>query len=628
MAEKEQNERLFPEFPPVSVEEWEAQINADLKGADYARKLIWKTDEGFDVRPYYRAEDLKGLEYLDVPPGEAPFVRGTRTKENAWIIRKDIAETDIRIANRKALEAIKEGAGAVGFNVTEITTHKQLMQLLEGISFAATGIHFVHSRSFPLSLELLLYELTNRNEQGDHTSGSLNFDLIAYLLLHGDFYRSLESNVEEAVYLMNTVQKRVPRFRAITVNSHLFQDAGSTLVQELAFALASGNEYMAMLTDKGFSADAVASRLSFTFAIGPNYFMEIAKLRAARLLWARIVEQYGPSDENSMKMDIQSRTALWNKTIYDPYVNMLRTTTEGMSAILGNTDTLVVLPFDAAYATPDDFSERIALNQQMIMKEESYLDRIVDPAAGSYYIENLTNSIATEAWALFRRIEEQGGMIAAIKAGTVQDMVAKSAMQKTADLAKRKLIQIGTNQYPNSLEQMLDKADTRPQGGSTGTSTYPRLQEFRVSSGFESLRLATEQHVKNGGKRPDVFLFTFGNLSMLRARASFITNFFGCAGYNIQDNPGFTDFGEGAEAAVVSGAEIIVLCSSDEEALQAAPEICRLIHDRKPDAWIVMAGYPKDDLETLKAAGVNDFVHVRSNLLETLSGYQQRLGIK
>jgi methylmalonyl-CoA mutase len=623
MSVKEQNERLFAGFPPVSTKEWEEKIHADLKGADYNKKLVWKTDEGFEVRPYYRAEDLRGLEYLDVPPGTAPFVRGVRTNANSWTIRQDIAETDVEAANRKALDAVKRGAGALGLNVTEITTHKQMSQLLKGISLTDTAIHFAHSRSFPLSLELFMYELTSRNEKSEQVKGSLNFDLIGYLLLHGDFYQSLESNLEEAVYLLNTVLKKLPHFRAITVNGHFFQDAGSTLVQELAFALASGNEYMSLMTDKGFDADAVASKIAFTFATGPNYFMEIAKLRAARLLWSRIVEQYKPKRESSMQMEIHCRTAMWNKTIYDPYVNMLRTTTEGMSAVLGNADTLVILPFDSTYNTPDDFAERIAQNQQMIMKEESYLDRIIDPAAGSYYIETLTHSIATHAWDLFRNIEEKGGMIAAVKAGIVQQMISESAQEKTAELAQRRIIQIGTNQYPNLLETMAEKISV-PEGNETGSNAaYKTLKPFRVSSGFEKLRLATEHFVSKGGKRPEVFLFTFGNLAMLRARAGFITNFFGCAGYTITDNSGFTDFAEGAAAAAGSGAAVIVLCSSDEEYIQHGPGICKLILAQNPDAHIVVAGSPKEGIDLLKAAGVKDFVHVRSNLLETLEGYQK-----
>ena len=235
--------------------------------------------------------------------------------------------------------------------------------------------------------------------------GSLNFDTISYLLLHGDFYQSKQGNFDEAEYLIQTIRKKLQGFRPITINGHLFNNAGATLVQELAFSLASGNEYLAALTSKGLPVDSVADSLQFSFGIGSNYFMEIAKLRAARLLWSTIVEQYHPE---STKMFIHSTTSLWNKTVYDPYVNLLRTTTEGMSAAIGNTDSMTILPFDFPYKNESEFSRRIARNQQLILKEEAYLDKIVDPAAGSYYVENLTNPVAMHSWELFKAIEEKG----------------------------------------------------------------------------------------------------------------------------------------------------------------------------------------------------------------------------
>ncbi len=624
MSETEMNDRLFEEFPPVTTKEWEEKIIADLKGADYAKKLIWKTEEGFDVKPYYRSEDLAGLEYLDVFPGRSPFPRGTRTTGNNWTIRQDISAGDIETANRKAIAAIGRGAGAVGLPVKEITTHRQMSQLLEGIDLTTTAIHLTCSRSYPLSLELFLYEIEHRGVDPKAVAGTMNFDPFTYLLRHGDFYVSADNNIEEAAYLVNTVAKKAPKLRAITVNGHVFQDSGSTLVQELAFTLASGTEYLALLTDKGLAADLVARHMAFTFAIGPNYFMEIAKLRAARLLWAKIGEQFGITDPSALAMQIHSRTALWNMSVYDPYVNMLRTTTEAMSAILGNTDSLTVLPFDAPFAASTDFPERIAENQQMILREESYLDRIVDPAAGSYYIETLTDAIAAHAWGLFLEIQEKGGLLACIRSGMVQETVAASARRKETDLAQRRLIQIGTNQYPNTGEKMAGKV-VLPADEEEAPATYPRLKPFRVSSGFEALRMETELYVENGGKRPEIFLLTFGNMAMLRARAGFITNFFGCAGYDVTDNPCFTDTRVGAIAAAASGSAVIALCSSDEEYVQHAPEICRVIREQRPDAWIIIAGYPKDAVEDLKKAGVNDFIHVRSNLLETLDQYQKMI---
>ncbi|HPS49343.1 MAG TPA: methylmalonyl-CoA mutase family protein [Bacteroidales bacterium] len=620
--------RLFGEFQPVPTEVWEEKITADLKGADYKKKLVWKTDEGFEVRPYYRAEDLTGLEYLTALPDHDPYVRGHRIRDNKWIIRQDFSSTEHLKANEQALCALQRGVNSVGLNVSGITTHKQMSELLQGLDFSKTAVNFTTSRSYPLSLELFIYEVNHRGDGGDHIRGSINFDPISYLLLHGDYYINWTHNVEEAEYLIHTVLKRLPHFKAITVNGHYFQDAGANLVQELAFSMAAANEYLVGLTAKGFHVDAVAPHLQISFAVGPNYFMEIAKLRAARLLWTRILEQYPASLKESYQLFLHAQTARWNKTLYDPYVNMLRTTTEGMSAVLGNADSVTLDPFDKNYREPSEFSYRIARNQQLVLKEESYFDKVVDPAAGSYYIENLTHSIAHHAWKLFKETEARGGILECIKSGYIQEEVTRSRQQKEADIAQKRIILLGTNQYPNVLENMGGNQETEEEPGRTEPSTYPKLTRFRGGSGFEQIRLATEAYVAEGHKRPAVFLFTMGNLAMLRARAGFASNFFGCAGYEIIDNPGFTVIAEGVTAALDTKAEIVVICSSDEEYAEIVPEIARLIKQKNKEILMVVAGYPKDLVDAFRSAGIDDFIHVRSNLLETLSRFQRLLKIK
>ena len=619
--------KLFSEFPPVSTGTWEEKIMADLKGADYSKKLIWKTDEGFDVKPYYRAEDLAGLEYLNALPGNSPYVRGLRKENNEWIVRQDIFSTDIQKSNLLAKDAIAKGAGSVGLKSNEVTTHKQLSELLAGIDFQKTAVNFISAKSYPLTLEFLIYELNHRGVFGDRMKGSINFDPISYLLLHGEYYISWDNDLEEAEYLLGIVREKLPDFKVITINGHYFQNAGSSLVQELAFSLASASEYLACLTNRGLSIDVVAPYMQFSLSIGPNYFMEIAKLRAARLLWTRMLEQYQAKSEESFRLFIHATTALWNKTIYDPYVNMLRTTTEGMSAALGNADSLTILPFDIPFRDSDEISRRIARNQQLVLKEESYLNKIVDPGAGSYYIENLTHSIAHHAWAVFKDVEVRGGMMECIKSGFIQDEVKRSRNQKVMDIAQRKIIMLGTNQYPNPLETMADFIQTSAEADPSVLTTYKQLTPFRVSSGFEEIRLATERFVKNGNKRPTVFLFTLGNLAMLRARAGFAANFFGCAGYEIIDNQGFQTVDDGVASALASKAEIIVICSSDEEYPQIVPEIAGKIKTAKGTVRIVVAGFPKELIETFKAAGVDDFIHVKSNLLETLRDFNKKIGI-
>ena len=624
---KENNNKLFNEFPPVSTTEWEDKIKADLKGADYEKKLIWKTDEGFPVRPYYRAENLQGLNYLETLPGEAPFVRGVRKDNNNWIIRQDISTENVEEANRIAIDAIKKGANAIGFKVKEITTHKQMNRLLANIDVAKTGINFISSRSYPLTLELFIYEMGHRGLDGKNISGSMNFDANSYLLIHGDFYNSRESNLEEAEYLLQTLNKKLPDFRAITINGNLFSDSGATNVQELAFSLASANEYLVDFINKGFSVDAIAPKLMFSFGIGSNYFMEIAKLRAARLLWATLVEQYKPQSPASLKMFIHSTTSRWNKTIYDPYVNMLRTTTEGMSAVLGNADSITVLPFDSSYKEESDFSRRIARNQQLILKEEAYLDKIADPSSGSYYIENLTHSIASHAWDKFRAIEEKGGFIECIKTGSIQDEIAETCHKKELDIVQRKTTILGTNQYPNLEENMVDEIKTQPDQKNDLPSKYKKIKMYRGPEVFENIRLATEKHVRSGNKKPEVFLLPIGNLAMRKARAAFATNFFGCAGYKITDNPGFDAIEDGLAAVAKSSPDMVVICSSDEEYATLTGPLAEGIKKLKPAIQVIVAGFPKEILDALKAAGVDEFIHMRSNVLETLNKFHKHFGI-
>jgi methylmalonyl-CoA mutase len=620
--------KLFSEFPPVSAQEWEEKIKTDLKGADYEKKLIWKTDEGFEVKPYYRSENLSGLEYLQSLPGEPFFVRGNKKIHNNWMIRQDIPVMDIGDANRIALDAVKKGADSLNLCAVDITTHKQMNRLLNNIDLLKTNISFMSSRSYLLTLELFIYEVNQRKIESGKISGSLNFDPISYLLLHGDFYISKENNFEEAEYLLRTIEKKLPDFKAFTINGHFFPEAGSTIVQELALSIASANEFLFELTSRGISIDSVSRNLILSLGIGSDYFLEIAKLRAARLLWSKIVEQYHPKKKESLQIFIHSQTVLRNKAIFDPYVNMLRTTTEGMSAAIGNSDSISISPFDSAFSEPDDFSVRIARNQQIILKEEAYLDKVIDASAGSYYIENLTHTIGVHAWDLFLKIEERGGIIECIKSGFVQDEIEASRQKKEMNMALRKTVMIGLNQYPNLKESMLDKVIPQSAKANPDThSKYRKLNLSRDAQPFEMLRLAMEQFIASGKKKPSVYLLTFGNPAMRKARVTFATNFFGCAGYEILEETTSQTIEDGVKAVLDAKAEMVVICSSDEEYAIIAPTVVQGIKKENSAIKVIVAGYPKEIVESLKMAGVDDFIHLHSNLIETLTKYHKMLGI-
>ncbi|PWD99368.1 methylmalonyl-CoA mutase small subunit [Marinilabilia rubra] len=620
MADKS-NQPLFSEFAPVSTQEWMDKITADLKGADFDKKLVWKTNEGFNVRPFYREEDLKNLEYLDTLPGEFPFVRGTKA-HNKWLVRQDIVVKDAKEANEKALDILNKGVDSLGFFIEneELITKENVSALLKNIVPEAVELNFSTAHGNQKLYQLVVEEFAARNCKLEEIKGSLNFDPLGSLTVSGKSCVPVEELLDNAAVLAGE-GKAMPQFQTISVNAKHFNNAGASIVQELAFGLAIGNEYLAQITERNQDINTAAKNIRFNFAVGGNYFMEIAKLRAGRMLWAKIVDAYKPVGLEVKKMHTHCETSEWNKTIYDPYVNMLRTQTEAMSATIGGTDSLTVAPFDQVFRQPNVFSERIARNQQLLLKEESYFSMIVDPSAGSYYIENLTDSIASEAWKLFVEVEEKGGYTAALKAGFIQAKVNETSDKRKKELARRKDTLLGTNQYPNNLEAVSkeiseDKAFTDSEEG----NTVEPIQLYRGAEEFEALRLATERATK----RPKVFMLTYGNLAMRLARSQFSGNFFGCAGYEIIDNLGFETVEEGVDAAKKAGADVVVLCSSDEEYTDAAPAAFKALNG---DAIFVVAGAPAcaDDL---KAQGIEHFINVRTNLLETLQGFNKMLNIQ
>ncbi len=615
-------EKLFGQFPPISTAEWKDKVIADLKGADFDKKLVWRTNEGFNVQPMYRAEDIVGLKTTDSLPGEYPYVRGTKC-DNEWLIRQDIFVENPQEANRKALDFLNKGITSLGFQIgRDQITPESLASLLNGINAEKVELNFISciKNASKIGEELSSY-FKKQGIDLQKVKGSIGFDPFKRILKHG---RDFPKYADMAEQVINSVSE-LPGYRVLMADAFMLNNAGSYITQELGFALAWGNEWLSVLTDKGLSVDKVANRIKFNFGISSNYFMEMAKFRAARMLWAQIVSAYKPNCDCASKIEMHAQTSRFNMTIYDAHVNLLRSQTETMSAALAGVNSITVTPFDITYKQPDEFSERIARNQQLLLKEESRFNKIVDPAGGSYYIETLTASIAEEAWKLFLEVEDAGGFYAALRSGFVQNTVNAAAESRRTAIARRKEILLGTNQYPNIHETALDKivAET---GHSCGchhheecTPEMPALHTVRGASDFEALRLATEK----SGKRPKVFMLTIGNLAMRLARSQFSGNFFGCAGYEIIDNLGFDTVQAGVEAAIKAKADIVVLCSSDEEYATLAPEAYKLLEGK---AIFVVAGAP-ESMEDLKAQGITRFINVRSNVLETLKEYNTLLSI-
>jgi methylmalonyl-CoA mutase len=458
---------LIREFPAVQTAAWEALIVKDLKGADYEKKLVWRTEEGLAVRPYYRKENLIGLE------GQL----GMRRNSRGWEISK----------------SVKPRAGAI--------------------------------------------------------------------------------------------------------RADLLHEAGAHAVQELGYAIASGVERLAELIATR-PVDAAAREIEFVMAVGPSYFSEIAKLRAARLLWAQAVAAFNPNDTEACRMRLLVRTPRRNKSIFDRNTNLLRVTTEALAAVIGGCDQLTIEPFG--------FDDHLAINIQRILQVEAHLDRVADPAGGSYYIEALTDSIAREAWKLFQQVEAEGGYARALASGTIGKALAATRTARDKSMSTRRFALVGVNNYPDLTEK------TPGPDGQPAALSSP-LPQYRIAEPFEKIRQRTIEHTLATGRFPKALLLLRGDVRMKGARSNFCLNFFGCAGFDIEQS----------EEYAGTDADLIILCSSDPEYLALAQEVCP-----KVKVPVLVAGNPKEQIAALQAAGVQGFVHVLSDAVETLTEWQNKLGIR
>lgn len=621
-------------FPPVSTQEWMDKVNADLRGADFEKRLVWRTAEGFNVQPFYRQEDLEQLEYLNTLPGSFPYVRGNAKKGNNWLVRQELIVRDAASANAKAKEILTKGIESIGFCLCSCDIDAALIEgLLDGICIETVEVNFSAPTAKLVTLaELYVAYAKTKGADLKNVKGSINFDPLGRMLKRGA--AGCDAVASAKALIAATVE--LPEFKVISVNAKHFNNAGSNIAQELAYGLSMGNDYIACLTEAGVDAWDVAANIKFNVGVGSNYFMELAKLRSGRLLWAKIVSSYAPKCKcencdcdksckcNSCKcvakMHVHAETSQWNKTIFDTHSNMLRTQTEAMSAVLGGVASLTVLPFDSSYKASDDFSERIARNQQLMLKEECHFGKISDPAAGSYYLENLTDKLAEQAWSLFVEVEEKGGFTTAIKEGFVQAQIGATADKRRKAVATRRENLLGTNQYPNFTETKtadLAAANKPSCCCANEAKEVEPLVFFRGAEEFEAVRLAVEAKAKT----PVVFLLKTGSVPMRQARAQFVANFFGCAGFKVIEDMGYDTATAGAESALKAEADIVVICSSDDEYTTMAPEAAAVIGDK---ATFVVAGAPKC-ADELKEKGITNFVNVRSNVLEELKRYSESL---
>jgi len=660
---------LFSEFPPISTEEWEKAIAKDLKGADYKKKLQWDTGEGISSLPFYRRENLSNIE-------RRTPVSPKNKKNNRWEICEPIFGSDISSANKTAKNALKRGAsslqiplkvrrteGALGGDLEGIPIQDQesFSQLFDDISLDEIPLHFDSGMASPALLAMLYNEAADRSIDAKLINATFLYDPFTFTLFKGQSPKiSYDTIQKDIAQIASFTTEKLPGVRPLGIDARTYHLSGGTIVQELGYALAAASEYLATLTDMDFEIDDVSHLLHFKFGVGSKYFLEIAKFRAARLLWKNLISAFDGNTESSESY-IHAETSRWNKTLYDPYTNMLRATTEDMSAAIAGCDSITVLPFDEHFRQPSDFSKRTARNSQLILSEEAHLDKVVDPSAGSYYVENLTEKIGHEAWKLFQEIEQEGGLMKAIKNGTVQSAIQESQEARNRTIATRGRIFVGTNQYPNADENMSDNIETPYQtvalnesddnfdldiqnlpadladafsDGATisdiisclfdyGKHYIRTISPYRGTQAFEELRLATEE----SGYTPNVLTLPLGDPRMRKARSGFAGNFFGCVGYDIEDPIGYENVEEAMKAIREQDPDIAVICSSDKEYEELVPAFTQAFDKLADRPLLVLAGYPKDKVESYKKAGIDEFIYAGSNVLESLKRFQQKLGI-
>ncbi len=619
--------KLFSDFPGIPAKTWEEKVLADLKGADYEKKLVWKPLEGFQVNPFYRGESLDDISYLEQVPGQFPFVRSYNNDNNNWFIRQDvhIRKNNYDDVNDYALKILSKGATSLGFFFPEgfIPKKEDFNALLNKICCPAFELNFCNIHSPNEFIRLLIDTFSQQQCNLNTMSLGIDYTPLNDFQLKGKLPADLSQIIDNCSKMISEYS-HITQLTTIGVHGESYSNAGSTIIQEVAFTLAQAVEYLEMLIRNDIPAEEVASNIKFNVGVSSNYFMEIAKFRAFRHLWAKILEANGLEDFDKARMNIHAITGTWDMTLYDPYVNMLRSTTKAMSAATGGITSMTVLPFNIIFEEVSEFSSRIARNQQIILQEEAYFNKVADPSAGSYYIENLTDSIIGHAWNLFLDIQDKGGFISALKKGIIQKELKETARKKKDRIASRRDTLLGTNQFPNLTEYLKMNSYFAEQVESGKDSEIEPIQISRGAIEFEKLRLETDVY-SNQNNRPSVFLFTYGNVAMRRARAQFSANFFSTAGYKIIDNNGFSSVEAGIDVIKEKKPNIVVLCSSDEEYPQFAAELL----SKLPEHVIsVVAGYPKDSLDELKNAGIEHFIHIRSNLLQELQTFQKIMGVK
>lgn len=690
---------LLKDFNELNYEEWKKFVEKELKGIPFEKKLINKTYEGINLKPIYDIEDINSIGFLNSKPGFPDYHRGNNATgylNKSWNIHQLIPDSLPEDFNKTLLKNLQNGQNCIYIYPDWYTLNNLNPPSHYTKEHYNNGLSIFHYKDFEIALSgvdlykypifikagfngvpiftIFLTYLNKNNIDFKNISGGIYVDPYEYLTLFGNIPDSLESTFDNLTLLTKWISEKSDKFKTINISGLQYHNAGANAIQELAYCFATAIEYINNLLDRNLDIDTIARNITFTLGVGSFYFMEIAKLRAARILWSKIIESYG-GNENSRRANILSITSSYNKTILDPYVNILRTTTEAFSAVLGGADSIQTVPFDEYQKLPDEFSQRIARNIQIILNSETNLYRLIDPAGGSYYIEFLTNQIAERSFNIIKNITSNGGMLNLLKNETIHNEIENIHQKKVDDFVKRKYILVGINKYPNVNEKRFEGSnqdfdfiykkrynDLVKIRDSQNLKLDKKISEFqilaetnfftdytiedifnlikstsnnllkikiikqqRLAEIFEVLREITEEIKLKKGKLPTVFLASMGTLKEYKARTDFAKEFFEIAGFNIITTRGYESASEVIKEILNYNPDIITICSTDELYTKYVPLIMEEINKNQINSLIVLAGNPENQKEDYKNLGVDEFIYLGVNAFETLNRIIKRI---
>lgn len=603
-------------FPEVTLEDWAAQAEKALKGKSVS-KLNSLTYEGITRKPIYTEVDLEGISPVD------------KNGSADWTVSQQLySGTSLEEINNQLLQELQKGLQAIHFFVKpalnpkalEITRLEELEALLKDVHVEQVPLQVYTGSSATAFMKLL------KDSSIDKTNlhGIIGADPIGELATAGSLSEPLEQLFDEMKANLEWKKLSGTRLKTIWIQAAPYHNGGASSVEELAASIATAVTYLNALMERGATVQEAASEMAFSFPVGSDFFMEVSKLRAARLLWANIVEAFG-GEEEAQKMTLHATTSVFTKSNLDPYVNMLRTTTEAFSAAIGGAESINI---DSYQQGSDVFSRRIARNTHYILKEESFLSKVVDPAAGSYYVEKLTHQLAEEAWKLFQEIEGLGGIVDALQAGFLQEKVKQVRDKRLKDVESRKKVLVGTNMYANLAEELSNREQKHfaARTESAAIQVEP-ITQMTLSQPFETLRYQAKEYAEKIGAKPSITMINLGSLASHKPRTDFAAGFFHVGGLSTISSPSFSRLQElGAWLMNRPSTDYVCICGSDDTYGNMLDDVLSLL--QKHPVKILLAGLPDAERQAnLKNLGVTDFIHMKSNCYEQLTAIHQEMGL-